>query len=337
MAKNQSNILNWSQYLGLRSLAALLHTFNIEQNLRTGRALGRTMYKLDKRRRKRAIENLQRSFPQMPLAEVEKTAARSMEHFIQLAMEVFFTTRLIDTDTWPDLVELNNIQPAVDALLNPEGAIMVTGHYGNWEVLGYLLATLGLESSAIARPIDNPLINHWLLSVRERKGLKIITKFGATDEVTSVLDKGGAVGFIGDQNAGDKGIFVPFFNKLASAYKSIGLLAIQYNVPVICGYAHRLNDQFRFEVGIEDVIYPDDWKQQPDPLYYITARYTRALELMVRRQPHQYLWIHRRWKSRPRHERLEKPMPRALRTKLQDLPWMDDKLLATLEADASNP
>ena len=146
-----------------------------------------------------------------------------MEHFLQLAMEVLFTTRLIDADTWPDLVEVKNLESAVDVLLEPRGAIMVTGHYGNWEVLGYLLATLGIESHAIARPIDNPLVNDWLMGVREQKGLKIITKFGATNEVTNVLDRGGIVGFIGDQNAGDKGVFVPFFKRVAS---SIGTRAI---------------------------------------------------------------------------------------------------------------
>ena len=144
------------------------------------------------------------------------------------------------------------------------------------------------------------------------------------------------MGFIGDQNAGDKGVFVPFFNRLASAYKSIGLLAIQYDVPVICGYARRVNNQFKFEVGIDDVILPEQWKAQPDPLYYITARYTRSLESMVRLDPHQYLWIHRRWKSRPRHERLGKPMPRSLKEKLQALPWMDETLMKSLEADGAS-
>ena len=102
-------------------------------------------------------------------------------------------------------------------------------------------------------------------------------------------------------------MFVPFFGRLASTYKSIGLLAIQHNVPVIVGYARRRGDIFAFDLGVQDIIYPDDWKNYPrdqyhDELHYLTTRYTRAIEDFVRADPSQYLWIHRRWKTRPKGE-----------------------------------
>jgi KDO2-lipid IV(A) lauroyltransferase len=124
--------------------------------------------------------------------------------------------------------------------------------------------------------------------------------------VTEVLEQHGAVGFIADQNAGSKGIFVDFFGRAASTYKSIGLLAMEYRVPVVVGYARRINDQFRFQVSVETIIYPEEWDSQDDPLRYITQRYTRAIEEFVRRDPGQYLWVHRRWKSRPKGEVAEK-------------------------------
>ncbi len=126
-------------------------------------------------------------------------------------------------------------------------------------------------------------------------------------------------------------MFVPFFGRLASAYKSIGLLAMQQEVPIICGYAHRLGPRFEYEIGASDIIEPGDWQNQPDPLYYITARYSRAIEQMIRRQPAQYLWMHRRWKSRPRHERQGKPMPSGLRKNLESLPWMDEAQMQQLQ------
>ncbi|MEO6434241.1 MAG: lipid A biosynthesis acyltransferase, partial [Tepidisphaeraceae bacterium] len=92
------------------------------------------------------------------------------------------------------------------------------------------------------------------------------------------------------------------FSRKASTYKSIALLAMQYQVPVMIGYARRSNDRFRFEVGVQDIIYPDDWKDQADPLRYITQRYTKGIEDFVRKDPGQYLWVHRRWKSRPKGE-----------------------------------
>src|SRR5690606_20021345 len=100
-----------------------------------------------------------------------------------------------------------------------------------------------------------------------------------------------------------RGMFVPFFGRLASTYKSIGLLAMRERVPIMCGYAHRTGQNFGFELGLDDIIEPHEWEGRRDPLYYITARYMRSIENMIRRQPAQYLWMHRRWKSRPRFER----------------------------------
>jgi KDO2-lipid IV(A) lauroyltransferase len=150
--------------------------------------------------------------------------------------------------------------------------------------------------------LDNPYVNRWLLGVRERQGQRIVAKRGATDEVTQTLESGGMVAFIADQNAGPKGIFVDFFGRAASTYKSIALLAMRYEVPVVIGYARRRAEAFVFDVGTQDVIHPRDWKDQPDPLRYITQRYTRAIEEMVRADPGQYLWVHRRWKTRPKGE-----------------------------------
>jgi KDO2-lipid IV(A) lauroyltransferase len=331
MARYPSLITHVGQYAALRIAAATLNVFDIEHGLRSARAIGSMMHRLDRRHRERILQNIRRALPELPEQRVEFLAERSAQHFLQLGVEVLFTPRLVSRDTWAERVRLHRLSEALDLLLSGRPTLLVTGHFGNWELLGYVLATVGLDMDAIARPIDNPLVNRWLLDVRERQGMRIITKFGATDRMTRVLEEGGTLGFIGDQNAGDRGLFVPFFGRLASAYKSIGLLALNYNAPVICGYARRLNDRFRFEIGASDIIYPRDWADQPDPLYYLTARYTRAIERMVRLAPDQYLWLHRRWKSRPRHEREGKPMPAALRRKLESLPWLDGEQIELID------
>ncbi|MEM6259912.1 MAG: hypothetical protein AAGI37_16695, partial [Planctomycetota bacterium] len=112
--------------------------------------------------------------------------------------------------------------------------------------------------------------------------------------------------------------------------ESIALLAHRYEASIVCGYAMRKGDQFDYEIGTTDVIHPSDWAGVRDPLYYITARYTRALEMMVRKCPEQYWWMHRRWKTRPKHEKLGKAMPRVLRRNLEELPWMTEGLMSEL-------
>lgn len=326
-----SNVFSlWSQYLAARTAEMALTSFDVRTNQRTATFFGRALYRFDRRHRERAAHNIALAFPEWSESRVQAVCRDSFEHFVQLAVEVCHTPRLIHLDTWARHVELTNIAPALRRLVDRKPAIMLTGHVGNWEVLGYALATLGFPIEALARPLDNPLINDWLLGIREKRGLRIITKFDATDRMVQTLEAGGTLAFIADQNAGDKGLFVPFFGRLASSYKSIGLLAMNQRVPIICGYAHRIGPGFRYEIGVTDLIDPADWEDQPDPLYYITARYNRAIEEMIRLRPAQYLWMHRRWKSRPRFEREGKPMPRALRRNLEQLPWMDDMQLERL-------
>jgi KDO2-lipid IV(A) lauroyltransferase len=301
--KPRNDLVDRLQYLALRLVAAALHCFPVDTNLRTARLIGSIMYAVDKKHRDRALGNLRRSFPDMPEARREAMARRSMQQLVMLGVEVLFTTRLIRLDTWRKYVELSNFHDVLRLMVRGDrGLIMLTGHYGNWEVLGYVLATLGFPTTSIARPLDNPYVSEFVFGVREKTGQKIIAKKGATTEVTELLVQGGTLCFSADQNAGSKGLFVDFFGRKASTYKSIGLLAMEYEVPVVVGYARRLNDGFRFEVGVQDVIYPEDWKSQDDPLRYITQRYTKGIEDFVRDDPGQYLWVHRRWKSRPKGE-----------------------------------
>jgi len=322
-----------AQYVGLRSISGLLHAFDIDQNLETAGAFGTLFWRLGHSRRRRAEENVRRSFPELSPERVEEIVHRSIRHMFQVfIVDSLAMPRLITPQSWPRLVEIGRIQSALDLLLRGRAAILVTGHCGNWEVLGFVLATLGFPLTAIARPLDNQFLDRWLLSVREARGMRILTKWGAIPELQRLLENGGRVGFIADQNAGDDGLFVPFFGRLASCYKSIGLLAMRYHVPVVAGCAIRLDERFRFRLEVTDLIEPEEWASQPDPLFYITARYARAIEAMIALAPDQYLWIHRRWKSRPRHEREGRPFPAALQRKLEALPWMTQEELARIMA-----
>lgn len=308
MAKERKYVwLDLPVYLVARFISLLLHCFPIDFNIAVARALGSGLYLIDAQHRKRAQWNVRRAFPELPEAKVHEIAHQSAQHLVILAVEILFTTDLIRLASWRRHVELENFTEVLELLIRQErGVIMLTGHYGNWEVLGYLLATLGFDTTTVARPLDNPYLNDWILGVRERQGQRIVDKKGATIEVGPVLDAKGAIGFIADQNAGHKGMFVDFFGRKASTYKSIGLLAMQHEVPVIIGYARRTGESFKFQVGVQDIIRPADWKDQEDPLRYITQRFTSAIEAMVRRDPAQYLWMHRRWKSRPKGEAPER-------------------------------
>ena len=181
--------------------------------------------------------------------------------------------------------------------------LLVAAHYGNFEIMGYLLGEFGFDIYSIARPFDNRFLNKYLYDVRQRKGQKIIDKKGASEEMEQIVRQGSTLCFIADQNAGKKGIFVDFFGRKASTYKSIGLLAIQYNLPIGVGVSRRVDNKFFFEMEVARLIMPEEWKDKDDPLVWITQEYTKAFEESIRKDPTQYWWIHSRWKTRPKEER----------------------------------
>lgn len=313
--KRRKPWLDYLVYLAVRCLAMFLEMFSIESNRALMRALGRAWFSIPRaipgsnrllrrlrEHRNRAEAHIRQAFPGLGEAEVAAMARSSMEHFAMLAVEVLRTPRLVNTWTWARHVRLGRLEEAIRVLLERRGCIMLTGHYGNWELLGFALATLGFDIVAVMRPLDNDHLNRYLLDVRERSGLRLLYKKGATASADEVIESAGALCFIADQNAGRKGLFVDFFGRKASTYKSIGLLAMHHRVPIIVGCARRMSPRFEYEIVVNRVIRPSDWEGRQDALLWITEEYTRAIEEFIRAAPGQYLWMHRRWKSRPKDE-----------------------------------
>jgi KDO2-lipid IV(A) lauroyltransferase len=218
-----------------------------------------------------------------------------------LAIDVFSTPRLVKKHNWRKYSRYKNIERAKWLMQQGQGLLMVTGHYGNFEILGYLMSLFGFEIYSIARPLDNRFISRYLYGVRQRMGQKIIDKKGAAELMGKIAAKGSTLGFIADQDAGKKGIFVDFFGRKASTYKSIGLLALTYNLPIVVGCSRRVGNQFFFEIEAT-YIFPQEWADKDDPLQWITAEYTKEIENFIRKDPTQYWWLHRRWKHRPKNE-----------------------------------
>ena len=318
MAQSRIPLKDYLVYIAIRLVAMLFGMFPIDVNLRTARWMGGVWYRVMRRHRERAFGHLRLAFGSaLTDQQARDLALKSMQQMTMMAVEVLFVPRLINEWTWPRYVRLKGIERAIDVLLRPQGAILVTGHYGNWELVGFMLATLGFPLTAVMRPLDNPYLNRYLMDVRARRGLRLLYKKGASASAGDVLGSGGVLGFIADQNAGHKGLFVDFFGTKASTYKSIGLLAIQYQVPIIVGCARRTSAGFQYEIECNRVILPAEWADKDDPLTWITREYTSAIERCVRQAPEQYLWIHRRWKSRPRV--LSQDDKRNVRER--ELPW----------------
>lgn len=299
-----------------------------------GRAFGAAPF--NRKRVAHAAERVRFALPHLDAPGAHELVLSSYEHLCRVAVEIGYIPRLLNDDAWIQHVGFGALRGSLEAMFQGRPLIMLTGHGGNWEVLGYTMAVLGFPMHVVYRPLDMKPLDQWVRRTRAKRGLMLLDKFGVAEDLPQLVDHGVPIGFVADQNAGDKGLFVPFFGRLTSTYKTIGLLAILHRTNVVCSLARRLAPGeeasgwsveahgLRYRIEILDTIRPEDWEDKPDPLFYLTARYRHALQKMVEMAPEQYLWMHRIWKSRPRHERLDRPVPGALREKLRSLDWLDE-------------
>jgi len=304
--KKHHTFTDWLVYIALRILVLFLSFFDIETNLNTACFLGRLLWKHYHRGRKRALDNLRASYPEKSEQWIWQTGRRSFEHIVMLAIDVLFTPRLTNKRNWRDYSRYKNAERTKWLMQEARGLLMVTAHYSNFEIIGYIMGLFGFNIYSIARPLDNKFISRYLYGVRQRAGQTILDKKGAAKMMEQIVSSGATLCFIADQDAGRKGIFVDFFGREASTYKSIGLIALTYNIPIVVGYSRRIDNRFYFEIGVNRIIFPQEWARKDKPLGWITAEYTKAIEAFVREDPSQYWWLHRRWKHRPRNE-LVKP------------------------------
>ena len=301
MARPRNKFVDYVTYLAVRIFAMFVHMFGWEANYRTAGWLGNMLFRFDGRHRRIAAGHLRRSFPDWPEEKVRRVAKASFRHMVYFGLEFLFTTRVVTPARWRQHAILTNQAENIRLLIERKRAIIyIAGHFGNWERVGYTMAVLGFDGYAVARPLGNPYLNHYVMDIRQKNGLTILDKRGATERMDEILSSNRYVSFIADQDAGRKGLFVDFFGRPASTIKAPALMAMRYEVPVVVGYGRRLSKQYGFEMGIERIIHPQEWTDKDDPLFWITQEYTKAMENLIRRWPEQYLWVHRRWKHRPR-------------------------------------
>jgi KDO2-lipid IV(A) lauroyltransferase len=288
-------------YLAVRLVVALAQMLTIEQSYALADFLARVIYHLDARHRRVGHENLARAFGGRLTEDQRDRIIRGVyTHFCRMLMEILHTPRKIHLTNWRDRIELVGHVPIMDRLITGgRPMIFLSGHYGNWELAGYIFGLFGFPTSSVARALDNPYLDRYLRSFRERTGQSLIPKTGGYDRMVEVLRSGRTLSFLADQDAGQRGLYVEFFGRPASTHKAIALLAIEHQATVIVGVARRIGPGFRYEIRCEDVIDPASLSGTADDVRFLTQRFTTALERLIRQDPTQYLWLHRRWKHRP--------------------------------------
>lgn len=267
-----------------------------EMGLAVGRRLGDVLWWLLPRRRRLTLDNLSRSFGQdASPAELRRLGRRSFEH---VGMNLVEACRyfLRPTDVMLSRVRMEGGEHLRTAAAQGRGVLILTAHYGNWELLAAAHGLSGLPLSIVARPLDHPLLDDLAARFRRRSGAELIIKRQAVREVLQALRRQRMVGILLDQNATRaEGVFVPFFGVLASTSKGLAVLALRTGAPVVPIVLRRDPDgRHCMDVGAPVPPPPDG-----DVVTY-TAMFNQVLEATIRRAPEQWLWMHARWRTRPR-------------------------------------
>jgi KDO2-lipid IV(A) lauroyltransferase len=300
VSKPRSRSLDFAVYLLVRLFVCFIQVLTLDAAWTWSRRLAWLLYRIDRRHREVAHENLRHAFGNhMNDVRRDQLVASVYEHFCRLLIEIIHVPRRLHVQNWRRYVTLQGGRQFVDCLLTGRPLLIVTGHFGNWEMGGYVLGLLGFQTHAVARPLDNPYLDDFLRRFRERTGQKLLAKKGDFDQMQMILARGGVLATLADQDAGQRGLFVQFFGRPASTHKAIALLALEYQVPILVALARNVGRPLQYEVTVEEQIMPEEYAEKPNAVRDLTQRFTAALERGIRREPAQYFWLHRRWKHQP--------------------------------------
>ena len=309
MAEQRSRGADYAVYLVVRVLVCIVQALSWPWALALARGVAWLAYRIDRRHRLIAAENVRHAFPDLDEPGVDQLVRASYLHLTTMLVEMIRMPRVLRPENVYDYIhhagpsDLDVVRAWV-ATGRPR--LVVTGHFGNWEVLNYATGMVGFRGGMVARRLDNPYLHRFLAQFRRGTGIELLDKNADYARILDMLSRGIGLGMAGDQDAGPRGLFVSFFGRPASTFKSIALLSIEYQAPIMVFGAARIGHPLRYIMYFEDLILPEDYANHPNAPRAISERFTQALERLVRRHPEQYFWLHRRWKTQPRAKAAKK-------------------------------
>lgn len=270
--------------------------------LKAGQAVGALARLVLPHLRRHAEINLRLAFPEIDARERRRIERGVFRNLGRLLGEVTQFPRFNRANI-ESVVVYKGLENYLAAKAEGRGVILLTGHIGAWELSVYAHSIYGHPMSFLARRVDNPLVERLAERNRTRYGNRSIDKRGSVREVLRTLKEGGVVGILADLNATrEEGVFCDFFGVPACTTAGVAALALRTGAVVLPGYivwdekaqVHRLC----FEPPVETT----STGNQKEDIAANTERYTKVLEAIIRRYPEQWLWIHRRWRTRPAGE-----------------------------------
>lgn len=285
------------EYVAIRSIVGMLGLASFQTGSKIGAWLGVLGYRLGIRAR--VVETqIAFAFPEYDAARIHDVAVLAYENLGRTSIEAAIMEHRSPADLIALFEQVDGWEHLDAALAGGRGALLVTGHLGNWELGGSYIAARGVPVDAIARHMSNRIFERYLTRVRQSFGVTVVFDEEAVRTTPRSVRANRVVGFLSDQGVlGLASTFVPFFSRLAKTPRGPAVFALRLNVPVVFAVAVRLpSGKYRLIVEPIEVVHTGD--READTVALVT-RYTARLEHWVRQYPEQYFWQHRRWKYQP--------------------------------------
>lgn len=286
------------EYLLLLGFSRIVCRLRLSTALGVGRILGRVVFSVVRYRRDVAFGNLQRALGrEKNPGEIRRIAREVYRHFGQLVVEWcrFPVLRAADIESRITMIH-DDLLKEIEA--NGRGAMMISGHFGNWEMMGAAVAHFGRPFRVLVARQKNRFVGDLMDRFRRTVGV-LPTRVGlSVKEVLWALRRGEFVGILSDQNAGRGGVFVEFFGRPTSTPRGPAAIALKTGVPVILCFAIR-EPRGHYRVVFERLENGRPFPTGTEGVQAITQIYTQRLEAYIRQYPEQWLWTHRRWKCLP--------------------------------------
>ncbi|MEW5701751.1 MAG: lysophospholipid acyltransferase family protein [Candidatus Zixiibacteriota bacterium] len=260
-----------------------------------GGMAGRIVGRLWRRRRRIAHGNLSRAFPEWNSDRVEHVVKATFNNLGRTTFEILRLGRQTQ-ETILSRIDPEGVQHFERVIAQGRGALLLTGHFGNWELLGAWVCAQGFPLDVVVKPARNPWADRFYNDLRLRAGMGVIHTQVATLGIARALQARRFVAILADQYAGAEGIEVEFFGRMVSTPRGPAALALRFRCPVLTGCLVR-EAHGRFTLVIDGPIELPQTGDAEQDLVAVTQEYTRRLEQHVRRHPEQWLWTHRRWRD----------------------------------------
>jgi Kdo2-lipid IVA lauroyltransferase/acyltransferase len=266
-----------------------------------GRAMGKLAYAIAGDLRRTGAINLRLAFPEK---SDEERAQLLRECFDSLGRELGLFSQMSSRsrEALRDLVEVQNLEILEEARkLHGDKLIYYTGHLGAWELTSFTVSLLGYPFTFLVRRIDNPRIEQFVDQVRTRFGNTTLDKLSAARTMLKILRNGEtALGLLPDLNTlDDEAIFVDFFGVPAATTFAMAKLALRTNTPILPFFAPWSEDKGKYLLIVEPPLTFERTDDEEENVRRLTAAITQRVENQIRNYPGQWLWIHKRWKTRP--------------------------------------